>query len=69
MNEGDKVVCLYDDWYNAYGEKFTAVRCGMVLTVSDTRNVAGTRFLSFRELNDDQFYLHTGFRPHHSKLN
>lgn len=64
MDVGDRVVCLYDDWYNAYGDKFTAVHCGMVLTVKDTRNIAGTRLFSFEEVADDHFYLHSGFRPH-----
>jgi len=63
MDVGDRVVCLYDDWYNAYGDKFDAVHCGMRLTVSDTRNIAGTQFLAFHELPEDQLYLHTGFRP------
>lgn len=63
MEPGEKCICQYDDWHNAFGEEDFSVNRGMRLTVLDTHNIAGTRFYSFEETPKQNFYLHLGFKP------
>lgn len=63
MEPGEKCICQYDDWHNAFGDADHSVNRGMRLTVLDMRNIAGTRFYSFEETPKGYFYLHLGFKP------
>lgn len=63
MEPGDRCICQYDDWHNAFGEDDFSVNCGMRLTVLDSRNIGGTSFYSFEETPKDNFYMGIGFRP------
>lgn len=63
MEPGDKCICQYDDWHNAFGESDFTVHCGMRLTVNDTLNIGGSQFLSFEETPRGNFYYHLGFKP------
>lgn len=63
MDEGDKCVCQYDDWHNAFGDKDFSLHRGMRLTVTGLKNVAGTRFYSFKEAPEGNFYMFDGFKP------
>jgi hypothetical protein len=64
LDDGDTCTCLFDDWYSAFGEgELHPLHRGQRLTVTDTRNVAGLRFLTFKEVPKGHFYVHTGFAP------
>ena len=63
MEVGDKCICQYDDWYNAFGEVSHVLHLGMRVTVTGVAYVGGTRFLSFEEAPDGNFYMATGFKP------
>lgn len=63
MGEGERCICQYDDWYNAFGEKSDALSRGMRLTVIGTQRVGGMTFYSFAEAPEGSFYLGTGFVP------
>lgn len=63
MNPGEKCICQYDDWFNAFGETTTVVHRGMRLTVKDTHRVGGCTFLCFEETPEDSSFLSTGFKP------
>lgn len=49
MEPGQQVICLFDDWYNAFGAKSEALHAGMKMTVIGSRYLAGLRFLEFEE--------------------
>lgn len=63
MQKGDKCICQYDDWHNAYGDDDFSVHRGMRLTVSGSINVGGSSFLSFEETPKGNYYLALGFNP------
>lgn len=63
FDNGAKVICQHDDWYNAFGDKSTALKCGMRLTVTDRKRVGGATFLAFEETPEDNYFLLTGFVP------
>jgi hypothetical protein len=63
FEDGERCVCTEDEWYNAYGDKSTALARGMRLTVSGRRRVGGCLFLSFEETPEDNFFLCHGFKP------
>jgi hypothetical protein len=63
MEPGAKCICQYDDWYNAFGDKSTALFCGMRLTVKARKNFYGALFVSFEETPEDNFFQIEGFKP------
>lgn len=63
MEEGEKCICQENDWHNAFGEKNFTVHRGMRLTVTGYVNVCGTRFYSFEETPEGNYYMHYGFKP------
>lgn len=63
MEPGEKCVCQENSWWNCFGEKSTAVHRGMRLTVIGSMYVAGTRFYSFKETPEDNFFMGIGFKP------
>lgn len=63
MDVGDKVICQYDEWWNAFGEKQEVLSRGQRFIISETKNVGGTSFLAFEEGPKDNFYLFSGFTP------
>lgn len=64
LDEGDKCICQTDGWFPCFGDgPFLALKAGDRLTVSDIRNIAGMRFLSFDETPDGHFYMATAFKP------
>ena len=62
MEDGERCICQYDDWYNAYGPVHT-VHQGMRLTVIKSMFIAGTRFYAFKETPEGAYFLNTGFKP------
>lgn len=63
METGEKCICQYDDWHNAYGDDDFSVHRGMRLTVTDSININGSRFYSFEETPKKNYYLGIGFKP------
>lgn len=63
MEPGEKCICQEDEWFNAYGDTDFSVHRGMRLTVTDSMYIAGTRFYSFEETPEGNFYLYLGFKP------
>jgi len=63
MNEGEKCICQFDDWYNGFGKQTHAVHCGMRLTVTKVVRVGGATFYEFDETPEGTAYLCTGFKP------
>lgn len=63
MVNGERCICQHDDWYNAFGDSFTALHCGMKLTVADSKRIGGATFYAFKETPEDHFFLSTGFKP------
>lgn len=63
MSPGEKCICQEDDWHNAFGDADVSLHVGMRLTVRDTKNVHGTRFYSFDEAPEKNYYLCYGFKP------
>lgn len=63
VEPGERCICQYDDWFNAFGDKTTAVQTGMRLTVIATKRIAGASFYAFKETPEDNFFLSTGFKP------
>lgn len=63
MNEGERCICQYDDWYNAFGDRSDALSKGMRLTVIGSHRVGGMTFYSFKETPEGNSYLGTGFTP------
>lgn len=61
LDDGDKAVCLYDGWFNAFGDECHALHEGMAVTVVATKNINGTRFLAFRETPKGNYYMASGF--------
>lgn len=62
MEPGDKCICQYDDWHNAFGEEDFSVNQGMRLTVLGSINVGGSSFYSFEETPEGN-YMGIGFNP------
>ena len=63
VEPGERCICQYDDWFNAFGDKTTVVSTGMRLTVRGSRRVGGVAFYSFEETPEDNYFLPTGFKP------
>jgi hypothetical protein len=63
MEPGERCICQYDDWYNAFGDRSEAMSKGMRLTVKGSTRVGGCRFYTFAETPDDACYLAEGFKP------
>lgn len=63
METGSKCICQHDDWFNAFGDAFTALHKGDRLTVRASKRAGGARFLSFNETPEDHFFLEQGFVP------
>lgn len=63
MEDGEKCICQYDDWHNAYGDSDVSVHRGMRLTVVESMSISGTRFYAFKETPKGNYYLHLGFTP------
>ena len=63
VEPGDKCICQYDDWHNAFGDTDFSVHRGMRLTVSGSKLVNSMKFFSFEETPKDNFYAHMGFKP------
>lgn len=63
MEAGERCICQYDDWHNAFGDVDHSVHMGMRLVVTDSCYVGGVRFLSFEETPKGNWYMHEGFKP------
>lgn len=63
MKPGERCICQYDNWFNAFGDKCDALMKGTRLTVAGSRRVGGATFYSFKETPEDNSYLGTGFTP------
>lgn len=63
MKEGEKCICQFGEWHNAFGDQDFSLSGGMRLTVSGSINVAGTRFYSFKEAPERNYYMALGFKP------
>lgn len=62
MDIGEKVVCICDDWVNAFGKGTAPCLVGIRLTVRERWLVGALRFLSFEELPEDHLFLIDGFK-------
>ena len=56
-------ICQESEWHNAFGETDHFFEIGMRVTLLDTRYIAGTRFLSFKESPKGNWYQDAGFKP------
>lgn len=63
LDVGDKCICQEDDWCNAFGDKYLKLHRGQRLTVSGIRNVGGTSFLEFNEVDKAHYFMALGFTP------
>lgn len=63
MEPGAKCICSYHELYNAFGEKTEALHRGMRLTVTGSMYIAGSRFYSFEQTPDDNWYVAEAFTP------
>lgn len=63
LDEGDRCVCQYNDWWNGLGEKHEVLHKGMKLTVAGSKNLAGVRFLTFEEVEEGNYFMAMGFIP------
>ena len=64
---GEKVICQFDEWWNAHGDEYVIAK-GERLTVAGTYRVGGALFYHFAEIEDANGYenpgfLSTGFMP------
>lgn len=62
MEPGERCICQYDEWWNAFGDQYTMLSCGDRLTVSGSKRVGGISFYEFRE-HPGQWFMHDGFKP------
>lgn len=63
MTDGETCICQYDDWFNAFGDKTEAVHRGMRLTVTGRKNISGSLFYTFKEVEEGNWFLGIGFKP------
>lgn len=63
MNPGEKCICQYPDWYNAFGDVVHKLEVGQRLTFKQRRTIGGMAFYYFEETPDDVCFLATGFKP------
>lgn len=56
------VVCLYDDWVNAFGDKHEVMCKGVRSKVVNTKVVGSQRFLELEEYPGALWWA-SGFRP------
>jgi hypothetical protein len=63
MNEGDKCICQFPDWWNAFGEHMHKLEVGQRLTVTRRRVFHGALFYYFKETPEDLCFLASGFKP------
>ena len=63
FDPGSKVICQYNDWWNAFGDKNEKIEIGMRLTIKGSRNIGGTSFLEFEEMEPGNYFMWTGFKP------
>lgn len=63
MEPGETCICQHDDWYNAFGDKTEAVHRGMRLKVTGRRNIGGSVFFTFEEVEKGNWFLGVGFKP------
>lgn len=63
MDAGEKCICQEEEWFNAFGPGTYKLVLGQRLTVRDTRRVAGARFLAFKEVEGEHWFMDSGFKP------
>lgn len=63
MEPGERCICQHDDWWNAFGEKKHVLNRGDRLTVAGSVRIGGARFLHFKEVEEELYFLETGFVP------
>lgn len=61
LEDGERATCLFDDWYNAFGDKSEALHAGVKVTVIGSRYIGGTRFLEFKEHPGNYYMEATAF--------
>lgn len=61
MEPGERCICQHDEWWNAFGDKYTKLMRGDRLTVSGTKRVGGISFYEFAE-HPEQFFMQSGFK-------
>lgn len=61
FEEGERVTCLFDGWYNAFGDKSEALHAGVKVTVIGSRMIGGMRFLEFKEHPGNYYLEETAF--------
>lgn len=69
MESGQRVICLFDNWYNAFGDKSEALCAGQKLTVAGGRYIGGTRFLEFEEIPGNYYMEANAFITDKQSLN
>lgn len=65
MEPGERCICQYDEWWNAFGElkdQYTKLMKGDRLTVVGSKRVGGLSFYEFKE-HPGQLFMHDGFKP------
>jgi hypothetical protein len=63
MDVGDRCICQYEEWFNAFGAGRTMLTVGQRMTVIETRRVGGAQFLAFEETPKDNYFMADGFKP------
>lgn len=62
FEKGEQLICQYEDWYNAHGEKCYKLNMGQKLIVKSMYRLAGMMFIKFEEFDDEYGFLSTGFK-------